>query len=1082
MRSKISNIIRIFLSVILIIASLLKLIGFDNFVSTVNMFVDSYLIGIPFSIVYSLSIIIIVSEFIIGFIGLFNKLRVISLPLIMSIYFAFTIITFLNYFFPTSLGSIHNCRCFGDLLYLSPLASFFKSTILFVMSLFSEFLVWERKLANTRRCVLRILSFLLVFPVSETASAQGGKSASEVRLGVGVEDSFTKVGLPAHVTLMNSDSLVIDTATCKVYEGYSSHTFYIPGISGDYILRAEYPGYRTAEKRQHFDFSQKKYGWGFETVQLKRLPTAEDSLRSVNLDEVVVTGTRLQVAYRGDTIVYDASAFNIPEGAMLDALVRQLPGAELKTNGDVYINGKRLDYITLNGNDFFKGRNKVILENLPYFTVKELKVYYKDPPFALIKPTTDEEKDYVLDVVMKREYSIGSIVNTELGLGTDNRWKSKAFGLRYSDHVRLSVFGNLNNTNENRTPGADGDWSPRKQQRGLLTTKQAGLNLNMNNSKKTLSVDQDLLFEWSDENTSMRQARERFVSGSSSIFGGTVSADRTKDFSLTNRTRINMKVGRSGVGFSNYLFFTDRDAANTAVDSTYSTSLTNTDRKNSLTDRRNINGNGALFWNTVLFGSNTTSVYLNYSFSKQFHDRYSLLRNILYSNTGETDNRHDYRDNSSRSYSYSLSLSQDFVISPKFSLNYGAAYRQWGNGNDNCFYNLADYGGKYADSFVLPSTADSLAYALNAGNSYRYFTWGRGISQNLHISYSWKNFSAFLSLRYTYTHERIHYNREAVDTVARRSYGTWNPNFQLQYDWGKNSFKVNYYSTDTRPAFNQLMPLTDNSNTLSVKINNPQLKSQIRHNVKISLDMRPGGMKPAWWVSYELVKVDRAWGNRVRYDAGTGIYTFVADNVNGNWNTSLTYGMNGYLVKNKRWRYEISAKMKYNHSVDFNTAYTEDESELSRVNTIIPETSWKLNYRKGDFSAGAIAKFSGNYSHEEHYGKRDMKVYSWQLGTNSQYTIPVLKLTVATDLNLYMQRGYEQSYMNTNDWIWNASLSRPLLKGNLVAKVELYDILHELSARSYRVDAQSHIETFYNSIPHYIMFSLSYKFAKKPKK
>lgn len=138
--------------------------------------------------------------------------------------------------------------------------------------------------------------------------------------------------------------------------GQAWFTFYIPKVSGSYTLRAEYEGYHTAVVKENFDFSKSQKGYGFPEVKLKRKANAEDSLRSVGLGEVVVRGTRLQVAYRGDTLVYNAEAFNIPEGAMLDALVRQLPGAELKANGDVYINGKRLDYITLNGNDFFKGK------------------------------------------------------------------------------------------------------------------------------------------------------------------------------------------------------------------------------------------------------------------------------------------------------------------------------------------------------------------------------------------------------------------------------------------------------------------------------------------------------------------------------------------------------------------------------------------------------------------------------------------------------------------------------------------------------------------------------------------------------
>ncbi len=45
----------------------------------------------------------------------------------------------------------------------------------------------------------------------------------------------------------------------------------------------------------------------------------------------------------GDTLVYDASAFNLPEGSMLDDLIRQLPGAELRENGEILVNGRKVD-------------------------------------------------------------------------------------------------------------------------------------------------------------------------------------------------------------------------------------------------------------------------------------------------------------------------------------------------------------------------------------------------------------------------------------------------------------------------------------------------------------------------------------------------------------------------------------------------------------------------------------------------------------------------------------------------------------------------------------------------------------------
>ena len=49
---------------------------------------------------------------------------------------------------------------------------------------------------------------------------------------------------------------------------------------------------------------------------------------------------------------------------MLDALIRQLPGVELKDDGRILVNGRYVENLLLNGEDFFKGEPSVMLENL----------------------------------------------------------------------------------------------------------------------------------------------------------------------------------------------------------------------------------------------------------------------------------------------------------------------------------------------------------------------------------------------------------------------------------------------------------------------------------------------------------------------------------------------------------------------------------------------------------------------------------------------------------------------------------------------------------------------------------------------
>ena len=83
---------------------------------------------------------------------------------------------------------------------------------------------------------------------------------------------------------------------------------------------------------------------------------------------------------------------------------------------------------------------------------------------------------------------------------------------------------------------------------------------------------------------------------------------------------------------------------------------------------------------------------------------------------------------------------------------------------------------------------------------------------------------------------------------------------------------------------------------------------------------------------------------------------------------------------------------------------------------------------------------------------------------------------------MYARRGYQQNEMNTTDWVWNAELTRSFVKGHLMAKLQGFDILRQLSTTSYAVNAQGRTETWHNSIPRYAMLSLSWRFNVNPKK
>lgn len=128
-----------------------------------------------------------------------------------------------------------------------------------------------------------------------------------------------------------------------------------------FLLRASATGYATKYVPVTL-FWNKRFAESSKDISLRRT-TASDA--AYQLGEAKVTATKIKFYNKGDTLVYNADAFQLQEGSMLDGLISQLPGAELKPDGQIFVNGKKVESLLLNGRNFFKNDNTVLLDNLP---------------------------------------------------------------------------------------------------------------------------------------------------------------------------------------------------------------------------------------------------------------------------------------------------------------------------------------------------------------------------------------------------------------------------------------------------------------------------------------------------------------------------------------------------------------------------------------------------------------------------------------------------------------------------------------------------------------------------------------------
>ena len=308
----------------------------------------------------------------------------------------------------------------------------------------------------------------------------------ELAVYASVADHLTHEGIDSlKATLLRAaDSSFIDTVRVES-DKYNDklQTYVVAKITeaGQYLLRLEAKGYQT--RFAPFDIAKmyKRESYHeLKPIYLHRAPKAKqqdfilDGDSATTLNELVVKATKLKFYMDGDTLVYDADAFSMAEGSMLDALIKKLPGVELHGGGEITVNGRKVDALLLNGKDFFDSDRELLLDNMPSYMVKDIRSYERIPDN--VKGTIREnttQKEMVMDVRLKRDYNTAWLANAEGGIG--KRFGSqedfgettkappflgRAFAMRYSTNSRIALFANVNNLSDYRTPGEKGEWSP----------------------------------------------------------------------------------------------------------------------------------------------------------------------------------------------------------------------------------------------------------------------------------------------------------------------------------------------------------------------------------------------------------------------------------------------------------------------------------------------------------------------------------------------------------------------------------------------------------------------------------------------
>ena len=910
-----------------------------------------------------------------------------------------------------------------------------------------------------------------------------------------IKNAFTRQAIPdVTVTLMRPDSTIIeDSLMTMVLDGYTMWVKRdMPRVPQQLIVRVTHPEFETAYLPYHL----KNIGRNRQ-IDLPVILMERKVMKELTLNEVVIRPTKIKMVQRGDTIVYDATAFNLPEGSMLDDLVRELPGTELKPNGEIFVNGKKVDYLMLNSREFFRGNNQVMLRNLPYYTVKDIKVYNRTTDLSAFLGREEENKEYVMDVQLKKAYRQGYLGNVEAGYGTHDRYLGRAFALRFTDNSRITLYGNTNNSNDTSSPVGDGQWGGASDLNGEKKQNMAGGELFWESPDRLFRNGLRAKVTGTAIDTESQTTAQSFLADGSTNFSRSQSMSDTKEtnVSVYDYWQVTKKWWVAGdISF-------DHSNRHGNASSTYASSLTNITLPDTLSYRsseqyREGHNNELVLsadaTRKLAWGDEVTFA-AKYKYASAEHELFGRNLTSQWLQNTSVDYRHEYDKANSQDNYYGLKVKYTipFLKGPAVSLTYNPTHRRVKD-RDNIFRldRLEDWSVAANQPLrLLPSMADMMASCIDLDNTYDYkdATTAHILTLNIGQHRSTRKGTkrnVEFAFPLTLTHERMEYTRGRIDTIGSRNYTVINPRLYYESIWKEDryTFRASTSYLTAAANFLQLMPFRDDRNPLMVREGNADLEQSWIYNVETSLAMRlrSASQMLSFGVSANI------YGNQIAngftFTPTTGVYTYRPENVNGNWdikgdaNYSISFG------KEQCFKFENRASASFLHSVDIASVDGSTQAMLSKVNTTLINDKASFAFSRKELRMEAFGSLTLRHTVSALDVFESINAADFSYGMNARYTIPLLKLTAQTDITMYSRRGYGSSEFNTDDLIWNATLSRTFLKGKLVVYADALDILHNRRSTQYAVNAQGRTITWQRSMPSYAMLRVQWRFNYNPKK
>ena len=867
--------------------------------------------------------------------------------------------------------------------------------------------------------------------------------------------------------------------------------------NGKYLLKITSVGYKPTVKR--IQISEDK------NLAMGNVVIGADAIM---LKGAVVTAMAQKVSLKEDTFVYNSAAYRTPEGSVVEELVKRLPGAEVSDDGTIKINGKEVKKILVDGKEFMTGDTKTALKNLPTSIIDKIKAYDEKSDLSKVTGIDDGEEQTVLDFGVKKGMNKGVISNIDLGVGNKNRYNMRGMGGYFANNNRFMLFANANNTSDRGFGGGPGRgfWGGAN---GLNASKMIGANYNYE-LKDKFKFNTSLRWNHSDGDVWSSRSSENFM-GSSSSFSNSLS----QSFSRSNSWNGNIRLEWMPDSMTNILFrpsisWSTSDGLSGSQSASYNKdpytittkdplseegieemekaeAMVNSQLTNGITYSDNNNINGMLQVNRKL-GNKGRNITFRVDAKYTDNDSKSISLNnakLYLVQTAEgkdsTYQTNRYNLTPSKNYSYAGQLTYSEPLWKATFLQFSYKFTYSYSKSDRSTYDFSKYAmsGDHEyrgwDSYLNPFAGHLNDYKddnLSRFSEYRNYNHDiqvmmRFIRQKYNL-----NFGVMVQpqqSKYIQDYQGVH-----VDTV--RNVVNVSPTLDFRYRFSKMSnLRINYRGTTSQPSISQLLDITDNSDPLNISMGNPGLKPSFTQNFRLFYNNFVQNHNKGIMTFVNFSTTNNSISNKVTYDETTGGRITRPENINGNWNAMGAFMFNCSIDSAGVWNINTGAHANYNNYVSYLSLDKKSDSQKNTTRSITWRQNLSFSYRNdwAEFSLDGTLTY--NKAKNKLQPTSNLETWQFSYGPSMTLTAP-WGTSLNTSLSISSRRGYNDSSMNTDEFVWNAQLSQGFLKGKpLTIMLQFYDILRQQSTFSRAISATSRTDTEYNAINSYAMLHVVYR-------